>query len=80
MNWKGRLGVPYQGSKNAIAKDIIGILPRGKRFVDLFAGPLSASPAQASPPSQPEAKQVSVLTPDPNEVTPPDGGHHLSTV
>ena len=33
-----RLGVPYQGSKNAIARDIIALLPRGKRFVDLFAG------------------------------------------
>ena len=38
MIWKGRLGVPYQGSKNQIAKEIIGMLPRGKRFVDLFAG------------------------------------------
>lgn len=33
-----RLGVPYQGSKNAIARDIIACLPRGNRFVDLFAG------------------------------------------
>ena len=33
-----RLGVPYQGSKNAIAREIISILPCGKRFVDLFAG------------------------------------------
>jgi hypothetical protein len=31
-------GVPYQGSKNRIAKDIIDLLPTGKRFVDLFAG------------------------------------------
>ena len=38
MDWRGRLGVPYQGSKNSIARDIIGIMPRGKRFVDLFAG------------------------------------------
>jgi hypothetical protein len=38
MIWKGRLGVPYKGSKNQIAKKIIGVLPRGKRFVDLFAG------------------------------------------
>lgn len=38
MIWKGRLGVPYQGSKNQIAREIIGVLPRGKRFVDLFAG------------------------------------------
>ena len=22
MNWRGRFGVPYQGSKNAIARDI----------------------------------------------------------
>lgn len=38
MIWKGCLGVPYQGSKNQIGRDIIGVLPRGKRFVDLFAG------------------------------------------
>lgn len=31
-------GVPYQGSKSRIAKDIIEQLPTGKRFVDLFAG------------------------------------------
>lgn len=31
-------GVPYQGSKNKIAKDIIELLPSGHRFVDLFAG------------------------------------------
>ena len=31
-------GVPYQGSKNRIAKDIVGLLPEGERFVDLFAG------------------------------------------
>ena len=31
-------GVPYQGSKNRIAKDIIELLPDGHRFVDLFAG------------------------------------------
>ena len=31
-------GIPYQGSKNRIAKDIIGQLPSGRRFVDLFAG------------------------------------------
>lgn len=31
-------GVPYMGSKNRIAKDIIAKLPTGKRFVDLFAG------------------------------------------
>ena len=32
------LGAPYQGSKNKIAKDIVDILPRGRRFVDLFSG------------------------------------------
>ena len=31
-------GIPYQGSKNRIAKEIIELLPKGKRFVDLFAG------------------------------------------
>ena len=31
-------GIGYQGSKNRIAKDIIGVLPSGERFVDLFAG------------------------------------------
>lgn len=31
-------GVPYQGSKNRIANDIVGLLPEGQRFVDLFAG------------------------------------------
>jgi len=38
MEWKGRFGVPYQGSKNAIAREIVSVLPCGKRFVDLFAG------------------------------------------
>lgn len=31
-------GMPYTGSKNGIAEDIIKILPPGKRFVDLFGG------------------------------------------
>lgn len=31
-------GVPYQGSKSRIAKDIVELLPEGQRFVDLFAG------------------------------------------
>ncbi len=38
MKWNGRLGVPYQGSKNAIAREIVSCLPDGKRFVDVFAG------------------------------------------
>lgn len=33
-----RLGVPYQGSKNFIARQIVDFLPRAETFVDLFAG------------------------------------------
>lgn len=32
------LGVPYQGSKSRIARNIVRLLPAGKRFVDLFSG------------------------------------------
>lgn len=31
-------GLPYQGSKSSIAKDIVATLPSGKRLVDLFCG------------------------------------------
>ena len=31
-------GLPYQGSKNKIAEDIIDFLPQGNRLVDLFGG------------------------------------------
>lgn len=31
-------GISYCGSKNRLAKDIVNILPEGKRFVDLFCG------------------------------------------
>lgn len=31
-------GLPYKGSKSAIAKDIISVLPCGNRLVDLFCG------------------------------------------
>ena len=31
-------GVPYRGSKNRVAKDIIEQLPTGNRFVDFFCG------------------------------------------
>ena len=31
-------GLPYKGSKSAIAKDIVAILPGGHRLVDLFCG------------------------------------------
>ena len=33
-----RYGCPYQGSKNAIAEDVIAFLPKGERLVDLFGG------------------------------------------
>ena len=31
-------GIPYTGSKSKIADEIIGLLPSGERFVDLFGG------------------------------------------
>lgn len=31
-------GIPYMGSKTGIAEDLIAILPKGERFVDLFGG------------------------------------------
>ena len=31
-------GLPYMGSKNSIAKDVVNALPSGERLVDLFAG------------------------------------------
>lgn len=31
-------GLPYQGSKSSIAKDIVTLLPGGNRLVDLFCG------------------------------------------
>lgn len=33
-----RYGLPYQGSKNAIARAIIDTLPGANIFIDLFAG------------------------------------------
>ena len=33
-----KFGVPYQGSKSRIAEKLIDVLPKGNRFVDLFAG------------------------------------------
>lgn len=36
-------GISYMGSKTAIAKDIINILPSGNRFVDLFGGGFAIS-------------------------------------
>lgn len=39
----GTWGIPYQGSKNGIAEDLIRQLPTGKRFVDLFGGGFAMS-------------------------------------
>lgn len=36
-------GLPYQGSKSSIAKDIVAILPGGQRLVDLFCGGCSVT-------------------------------------
>lgn len=33
-----KYGMPYQGSKQRIADEIVHILPEGRRFVDLFGG------------------------------------------
>lgn len=33
-----RYGLPYQGNKSRIADYIVGLLPSGKRLVDLFGG------------------------------------------
>lgn len=38
MAFVKRYGVPYQGSKNSIAKAIVDFLPAGEVLVDLFAG------------------------------------------
>lgn len=34
----GKYGLPYMGSKSAIADKIIAVLPAGERFIDLFGG------------------------------------------
>ena len=36
-------GLPYKGSKSSIAKDIVNVLPGGKRLVDLFCGGCSVT-------------------------------------
>ena len=40
-----KYGIPYMGSKYKIADDILSVLPRGKRFVDLFGGGFAMSHA-----------------------------------
>ena len=42
-----KYGLPYQGSKSAIAEKIINFLPAGKRFVDLFGGGAAMSDCAA---------------------------------
>lgn len=34
----GKYGLPYMGSKSAIADKIIAVLPAGERFIDIFGG------------------------------------------
>ena len=36
-------GIPFMGSKTKIAPNIISVLPRGERFVDLFGGGFAVS-------------------------------------
>lgn len=43
----GKYGLPYMGSKSAIADKIIDVLPSGKRFIDLFGGGAAMSHAAA---------------------------------
>ncbi len=38
-----RYGIPYTGSKQKMADEIVGLLPSGKRFVDLFGGGFAMS-------------------------------------
>ena len=38
-----RYGIPYMGSKSKFAPELIGFLPSGKRFVDLFGGGFAMS-------------------------------------
>lgn len=38
-----RYGIPYQGNKSKIAKDILTVLPEGKRLEDLFGGGFAIS-------------------------------------
>ncbi len=42
---KKSFGLPYMGSKNATAENIVSMLPRGRRLLDLFGGGASVSHA-----------------------------------
>ena len=38
-----KFGIPYMGSKSKLALDLIGAMPTGRRFVDLFGGGFAMS-------------------------------------
>ena len=38
-----KFGIPYMGSKSKLALDLIGVMPTGRRFVDLFGGGFAMS-------------------------------------
>lgn len=40
-------GLPYQGSKNGIAADIVSVLPSADTFIDLFCGGCAVTHAAA---------------------------------
>ena len=42
---KKSFGLPYMGSKNATAENIVSMLPRGRRLLDLFGGGASVTHA-----------------------------------
>ena len=42
---KKTFGLPYMGSKNATAENIVSMLPRGRRLLDLFGGGASVTHA-----------------------------------
>lgn len=42
---KKSFGIPYMGSKNATAENIVSMLPRGRRLLDLFGGGASVTHA-----------------------------------
>lgn len=42
-----RYGIPFQGSKNALAAEVVSLLPSAPRFVDLFAGGCALAHAAA---------------------------------
>lgn len=59
-------GIPYQGSKNSIAEELIRKLPSGNRFVDLFGGGFAMSHVALI-----SGKYNAVLYSELNELLPP---------